>query len=63
MARSNQPHILTNPSLDDPKLLGQFERSLLPHIAGRLAVIRLQERNKQKVAKARSRWAKGTATQ
>lgn len=63
MARAIQPHLLTNPQMDDPALVGQFEYKLLPHVAASLAVIRLQERNKQKIAKARERWAKGTATQ
>lgn len=57
---SSQPHLLTNPTLDDPKLLGQLEKGLLPHISARLAVIRMEARNAKKVKKARRR-SKGTS--
>jgi hypothetical protein len=60
---SSQPHLLTNPHLqNDQKLLGQLEFRLLPHVAAQLAVIRLSEVNKRKIKKARNQWASGKAS-
>lgn len=59
MAAHSQPHLLTNPSLDDPTLLGQLEKGLLPQVSARLSVIRMEARNAQKVKKARRQWRQG----
>lgn len=59
MAAHSQPHLLTNPSLDDPILLGQLEKGLLPQVSARLSVIRMEARNAKKVTKARRQWRQG----
>lgn len=46
MSKTSQPHLLTNPRMDNPGLVGQFESKLLPHISARLAVVRLVAGNR-----------------